>query len=57
MRRASSDTSNEGYFSGEENNQETAVARVNIPEHFPDIPLLPVTRTPVFPNLVKIIEV
>ncbi|XP_065912024.1 lon protease homolog, mitochondrial-like [Dysidea avara] len=57
VRRASSDTSNEGYFSGEENNQETAVARVNIPEHFPDIPLLPVTRTPVFPNLVKIIEI
>ena len=53
----SSDTDNEGYFSGEENNEVTAVAKVEVPEQFPDIPILPITRAPVFPRFIKIIEV
>jgi len=57
VRRASSDADNDGYFSGEENNEVTAVAKVEIPEQFPDIPILPVTRALVFPRFIKILEV
>jgi len=56
VRRESNGDDNEGFI-GEENNQETAVAKVDVPEYFPDIPVIPVTRTPVFPKFVKMVEV
>ena len=34
-----------------------AIAPVNIPEDFPEVPVLPVSRNPVFPRFVKMLEV
>ena len=34
-----------------------AIAPINIPDHFPEVPVLPVTRNPVFPRFVKMLEV
>lgn len=49
---------NEGYSSGEEEDtKQTALAKVIIPDEFPDVPLLTVPRSPVFPRFVKMLEV
>lgn len=34
-----------------------AIAPINIPDDFPDVPVLPITRNPVFPRFVKMLEV
>ncbi len=34
-----------------------AIAPVNIPDYFPEIPLLPLSRNPIFPRFVKMLEV
>lgn len=62
MGRASSsssdnDSDNEGYSSGEEHTKQTALAKVIIPDEFPDVPLLTVPRSPIFPRFVKMLEV
>ena len=58
------DGDSEGYSSGEEEaetkqtfEQQTALAKVIIPDEFPDVPLLPVPRSPIFPRFVKMFEV
>nr|XP_030112385.3 lon protease homolog, mitochondrial-like [Taeniopygia guttata] len=35
----------------------TALTPLLVPEHFPNVPLIAVTRNPVFPRFIKIIEV
>uniref|UniRef100_A0A8C9LD19 Lon protease homolog, mitochondrial n=1 Tax=Pavo cristatus TaxID=9049 RepID=A0A8C9LD19_PAVCR len=35
----------------------TALTPLMVPEHFPNVPLIAVTRNPVFPRFIKIIEV
>lgn len=59
MRWASSDDDGdgEGYSSGEEDKKQTALAKVIIPDEFPDVPLITVPRSPVFPRFVKMLEV
>ena len=61
---AGDDGDNEGYSSGEEEaetkqtlEQQTALAKVIIPDEFPDVPLLAVPRSPIFPRFVKMLEV
>lgn len=34
-----------------------AIAPVNIPDHFPEVPVLPISRNPLFPRFVKMLEV
>ena len=34
-----------------------ALAQIGVPEHFPEVPVLPVLRNPVFPKFVKLVEV
>lgn len=34
-----------------------AIAPINIPDEFPEVPVLPITRNPVFPRFVKMLEV
>ena len=34
-----------------------ALAQIGVPDNFPDVPILPVLRNPVFPKFVKLIEV
>lgn len=34
-----------------------AIAPVNIPEVFPEVPVLPISRNPLFPRFVKMLEV
>lgn len=33
------------------------IAPVNIPDNFPEVPILPITRNPLFPRFVKMLEV
>ena len=34
-----------------------AIAPVNIPDNFPEVPILPISRNPLFPRFVKMLEV
>lgn len=34
-----------------------AIAPVSIPDHFPEVPVLPISRNPLFPRFVKMLEV
>ena len=34
-----------------------ALAPVNIPDNFPEVPILPISRNPLFPRFVKMLEV
>ena len=34
-----------------------AIAPVSIPDRFPEVPVLPITRNPIFPRFVKMLEV
>ena len=34
-----------------------AIAPVTIPDRFPEVPVLPITRNPIFPRFVKMLEV
>lgn len=34
-----------------------AIAPINVPDHFPEVPVLPISRNPVFPRFVKMLEV
>ena len=33
-----------------------ALATIRVPDHFPDVPLLPITRSPIFPRLARMLE-
>ena len=33
------------------------IAPVNIPDHFPEVPVIPISRNPLFPRFVKMLEV
>jgi len=35
----------------------TALAQIGVPDNFPEVPILPVLRNPIFPKFVKLIEV
>lgn len=37
--------------------QQHAIAPVSIPDIFPEVPVLPVSRNPIFPKFVKLLEV
>lgn len=56
--------SEEGESGEKENNliqsglhQQYALAPVAIPDTFPEVPILPVSRNPIFPKFVKLLEV
>ena len=34
-----------------------ALAPISIPDYFPNVPIIPINRNPLFPKFVKIIEV
>lgn len=38
-------------------NQMHAIAPVSIPDNFPEVPVLAISRNPIFPRFVKILEV
>ena len=46
-----------GLVRSRDSQQQQAIAPVSIPDIFPEVPLLPVSRHPVFPKFVKMIEV
>lgn len=33
-----------------------ALATIRVPDHFPDVPLLPISRSPIFPRLARMLE-
>jgi len=35
----------------------TALAQIGVPENYPTVPIIPITRNPVFPKFVKLVEV
>ena len=46
-----------GLVRSRDSQQQQAIAPVSIPDIFPEVPVLPVSRHPVFPKFVKMIEV
>ena len=40
-----------------QNISNTALAQIGVPDNFPEVPILPVLRNPIFPKFVKLIEV
>ena len=53
-----SDNEAEGEREGDEENvQQSALAPVSIPDNFPEVPILAITRNPIFPKFVKMLEV
>ena len=47
----------EGGLVGIRGGQQYAIAPVSIPDIFPEVPVLPVSRNPIFPKFVKLLEV
>eukprot|EP00795_Rhopilema_esculentum_P005945 gene5945-11297_t len=47
----------DGSSNDNPNISNTALAQIGVPDNFPEVPILPVLRNPIFPKFVKLIEV
>ena len=47
----------DGSSNENQNVSNTALAQIGVPDNFPEVPILPVLRNPIFPKFVKLVEV